>query len=138
MLSINKFRTSARGIALSPNWLQEFFRRYTFLSLVALSVIAGMMFGATVAYQASMTEQAQEVAGLANYRPNLVTRVIANDGKSVVGEFSLERRIPVTYDQIPDTMKNAIFAIEDDRFFQHIGVDPIRILSAGFKNIIKS
>jgi penicillin-binding protein 1A len=77
-----------------------------------------MMFGATVAYQASMTEQAQEVAGLASYRPNLVTRVIADDGKTVVGEFSLERRIPVTYDQIPETIKNAIFAIEDDRF-QH-------------------
>jgi penicillin-binding protein 1A len=138
MLSINKFRSTGRGIALSPNWLQEFFRRYTFLSLVALSVIAGMMFGATVAYQASMTEQAQEVAGLASYRPNLVTRVIADDGKTVVGEFSLERRIPVTYEQIPTTMKNAIFAIEDDRFFQHIGVDPIRIMTAAFKNVLKS
>jgi len=127
-----------RGFALSPNWLQEFFRRYTFLALVALSVVAGMMFGATVAYQASMTEQAQEVAGLANYRPNLVTRVVADDGKTVVGEFSLERRIPVTYDQIPETMKNAVFAIEDDRFFQHIGVDPIRIVTAAFKNILKS
>lgn len=138
MFFINKLRFQGRGLALSPNWLQEFFRQYTFLSLVALSVIAGMMFGATVAYQASMTEQAQEVAGLANYRPNLVTRVIAGDGKTVVGEFSLERRIPVTYDQIPETMKNAVFAIEDDRFFQHIGVDPIRIVTAGFKNIIKS
>jgi penicillin-binding protein 1A len=136
MLSLNRFKSPTAG--LSPNWLQEFFRRYTFLSLVALSVVAGMMFGATIAYQASMTEQAQEVAGLANYRPNLVTRVLADDGKTVVGEFSLERRIPVTYDQIPETMKNAIFAIEDDRFFQHIGVDPIRIVSAAFKNIIRS
>jgi len=127
-----------RGMAVSPNWLQEFFRRYTFLALVALSVIAGVMFGATVAYQASMTQEAQEVAGLAAYRPNLVTRVMADDGKTVVGEFSLERRIPVTYDQIPETMKNAIFAIEDDRFFQHIGVDPIRIVMAALKNTVKS
>ncbi len=138
MYSLERFRSVGRGFALSPNWLQEFFRRYTFLALVALSVVAGMMFGATVAYQASMTEQAQEVAGLANYRPNLVTRVVADDGKTVVGEFSLERRIPVTYDQIPETMKNAVFAIEDDRFFQHIGVDPIRIVTAAFKNILKS
>ncbi|HSE98454.1 MAG TPA: PBP1A family penicillin-binding protein, partial [Blastocatellia bacterium] len=87
------------------------------------------------AYQASMTQEAQEVAGLAKYRPNLVTRVLANDGKTVIGEFSLERRIPVTFDQIPDTMKKAIWAIEDDRFFQHIGVDPIRIAMAAFKNI---
>src|SRR5262245_52008158 len=135
---MQSLRLGSQGLGLSPNWLQEFFRRYTFLSLVALSVIAGMMFGATVAYQASMTEQAQEVAALANYKPNLVTRVIAGDGKTVVGEFSLERRIPVTYDQIPETMKNAIFAIEDDRFFQHVGVDPIRMAMAAFKNTVRS
>jgi penicillin-binding protein 1A len=122
----------------SANLLQDFFRRYTFLALLALSVIAGILFGATVAYQASMTEEAQQVAALATYRPNLVTRVLADDGKTVVGEFSLERRIPITYDQIPDNMKNAIWAIEDDRFFQHIGVDPIRIVSAAFKNLVKS
>ncbi|MEK6302058.1 MAG: PBP1A family penicillin-binding protein [Acidobacteriota bacterium] len=136
MLSRKLFK--GRGITLSPNWLQDFFRRYTFLALVALSVIAGIMFGATVAYQASMTQEAQEVAGLAQYRPNLVTRVLAADGKTVVGEFSLERRLPITYDQIPDQMKNAIFAIEDDRFYQHVGVDPIRIVMAAFKNVVKS
>ena len=120
---------------MPSNWLQDFFRHYTFLALLALSVVAGVMFGATVAYQASMTEEAQQVAALANYRPNLVTRVIANDGKTVVGEFSLERRIPVSYDQIPEKMRNAILAIEDDRFDQHIGVDPIRIVQAAFRNV---
>src|SRR5262245_33596812 len=107
MPSNREYKTQARGPASSPNWLQAFFRRYTFLSLLALSIMAGFMFGATVAYQASMTDVAQEVAGLANYRPNLVTRVVADDGKSVVGEFSLERRLPVNYDQIPDRMKQA-------------------------------
>jgi penicillin-binding protein 1A len=138
MWPFNKSNAQFGRLALSPTWLQDFFRRYTFLALLALSVIAGIMFGATVAYQASMTQEAQEVAGLASYRPNLVTRVIAGDGKTVVGEFSLERRIPITYDQIPETMKKAVFAIEDDRFYQHIGVDPIRIVSATFKNIVKS
>jgi penicillin-binding protein 1A len=125
-------------LAISTNWLQVFFRRYTFLALLTLSIIAGIMFGATVSYQASMTREAQEVAALASYRPNLVTRVLADDGKTVVGEFSLERRIPVTYEQIPDVMKKAVWAIEDDRFFQHIGVDPIRMVSAAFKNLVKS
>jgi penicillin-binding protein 1A len=135
MRSKRNIRVTTGGLMTSSNWLQDFFRQYTFLALVALSVLAGMMFGAAVAYQASMTREAQEVAGLANYRPNLVTRVIAGDGKTVVGEFSLERRIPVTFEQIPDTMKNAIYAIEDDRFFQHIGVDPIRIVMAAVKNV---
>jgi penicillin-binding protein 1A len=128
-------RTFVHKTNLPPNWFQYFFRRYTFLSLLVLSIVAGIMFGATVAYQASMTAEAQEVAALATYRPNLVTRVFADDGKTVIGEFSLERRIPITYDQIPERMKQAIWAIEDDRFFSHIGVDPIRIVSAAFKNI---
>ena len=135
MISMDRIRSYTQGWGVSSNWLQDFFRDYTFLALVALSVVAGMMFGATVAYQASMTEEAQQVAALANYRPNLVTRVIAKDGKTVVGEFSLERRIPVSYEQIPDTMKKAILAIEDDRFDQHIGVDPIRIVQAVTKNL---
>ena len=132
MRSIKDFTPS---FEFSAVWLQDFFRRYTFLALVGLSVVAGVMFGATVAYQASMTQEAQEVAGLETYRPNLVTRVLADDGKTVVGEFSLERRIPVTYDQIPDLMKHAIWAIEDDRFFQHIGIDPIRLAKAALKNV---
>jgi len=124
-------------LAFQPNWFQNFFRRYTFLALLILSILAGVMFGATVAYQASMTQEAKEVAGLSTYRPNLVTRVIADDGKTVIGEFSIERRIPVTYDQIPDTLKKAIWAIEDDRFFQHIGFDPIRVVTAAVNNVVK-
>ncbi len=134
-MEARKPKTHTFKFTNSPNWFQDFFRRYTFLALTVLSIVAGMMFGATVAYQASMTSEAQEVAGLATFRPNLVTRVMADDGKTVIGEFSVERRIPVGYDDIPDHMKKAIWAIEDDRFFQHIGVDPIRIGMAAYKNI---
>ncbi|HEY6331182.1 MAG TPA: PBP1A family penicillin-binding protein, partial [Blastocatellia bacterium] len=133
-MSKNNFGAARRPH--SPNWLQDFFRRYTFLALLGLSIIAGMLFGLTVAYQASMTEEAQQVAALANYRPSLVTRVIADDQKTVIGQFSIERRIPVTYDAIPPKMKEAIWAIEDDRFFQHIGVDPIRIVMAAYKDVL--
>jgi penicillin-binding protein 1A len=133
---MNTIKAFTSKLAFQPNWFQNFFRQYTFLSLLVLSIIAGLMFGATVAYQASMTQEAKEVAGLANYRPNLVTRVIADDGKTVIGEFSLERRIPVTYDQIPENLKKAILAIEDDRFYQHIGFDPIRIGTTAIKNVV--
>jgi penicillin-binding protein 1A len=135
MPSTNSYKAYTRGLPQSPNWFQEFFRRYTFLALMTLSILAGIMFGATVAYQASMTEEAQQVAALANYRPNMVTKVLADDGTTVIGEFSLERRIPVTYEQIPQQMRQAVWAIEDDRFFQHIGFDPIRVVTATVKNV---
>lgn len=49
-------------------------------------------------------------------------RVYTADHK-LIGEFGLERRLPRTYDEIPQTLVNAFVAAEDDRFFQHPGVD---------------
>ena len=135
---MNNIKAFTSKLKFEQNWFQNFFRRYTFLALLVLSILAGVMFGATVAYQASMTQEAAEVAGLATYRPNLVTRVIAEDGKTVIGEFSFERRIPITYEQIPEKLRNAILAIEDDRFYQHIGVDPLRVVQAAIKNVMTS
>jgi penicillin-binding protein 1A len=53
----------------------------------------------------------------------------------VIGEFALEKRIPLKYDEIPPVMKNAILAVEDTRFYDHMGIDPIRIIGAGWKNL---
>jgi penicillin-binding protein 1A len=53
----------------------------------------------------------------------------------VIGEFALEKRIPLKYEEIPPNVKNAILAVEDARFYDHIGIDPIRILGAAWKNI---
>jgi penicillin-binding protein 1A len=68
-------------------------------------------------------------------RPSEVTKVYADDGKTVIGELSLERRIPLASDEIPETMKKAILAIEDTRFDDHIGIDPIRLFAAAIEDI---
>jgi penicillin-binding protein 1A len=60
-------------------------------------------------------------AALATYRPSIVTRIYADDGKTVIGEFALEKRIPLKYDEIPPVMKNAILAVEDVRFLRSRG-----------------
>jgi len=49
-------------------------------------------------------------------------RIYTADRK-LIGEFGLERRLPRTYDQIPEVMVQAFVAAEDDRFFEHPGVD---------------
>jgi len=48
--------------------------------------------------------------------------VYASDG-SLIGSFGEQKRIPVTADEIPDDFVNAFLAAEDDRFFEHSGVD---------------
>ena len=115
--------------------VQDFFRKHMFVGLLLLTMVAGSMFGGTVAYQSSLTEEAEQVRALADYRPSAVTRVYAADGRTVIGQFAMERRIPITHAEIPDDMKNAIMAIEDSRFYDHIGVDPVGIARATVKNV---
>lgn len=115
--------------------VQDFLRKHMFVGLVLLTVVAGSLFGGTVAYQSGLTEEARQVRALANFRPSAVTKVYAADGRTVIGQFAMERRIPISYAEIPDNMKHAILAIEDSRFYKHIGVDPLGIARAGFKNL---
>jgi penicillin-binding protein 1A len=104
-------------------------------AVLLLSLAAGGLTGIIAAYELNYSRAANEVASLATYRPSVVTRVYADDGQMVIGEFALEKRIPLKYDEIPQVMKNAILAVEDARFYDHVGIDPIRIFGAVWKNL---
>lgn len=110
-------------------------RRFWFPAVILLALAAGGLTGIIAAYQLNYSQAASEVAALATYRPSVVTRVYADDGQTVIGEFALEKRIPLKYEEIPLVMKNAILAVEDARFYDHMGIDPIRIVGATWKNL---
>ena len=109
--------------------------RFWLPAVLALGLAAGGLTGIVAAYELNYSRAASEVAALATYRPSVVTRVYADDGTTVIGEFALEKRIPLKYDEIPPVMKSAILAVEDTRFYDHMGIDPIRIIGAGWKNL---
>jgi penicillin-binding protein 1A len=71
---------------------------------------------------------------LTDYRPRIPLRVYTSDGY-LLGEFGEERRAFVNIDQVPEKLKNAILAAEDERFYEHPGVDPIGIARAALANI---
>jgi penicillin-binding protein 1A len=125
----------ARYIDATTGQRRHLLRRFWFPAVLMLALAAGGLTGITAAYQLNYSRAANEVAALATYRPSVVTRVYADDGQTVIGEFALEKRIPLKYDDIPPVMRGAILAIEDARFFDHMGVDPIRIVGAGIKNL---
>src|SRR6266487_3626643 len=104
-------------------------------AILLLALAAGGLTGVIAAYELNYSRAANEVAALATYRPSVVTRVYADDGETVIGEFALEKRIPLKYEEIPPVLKNAILAVEDVRFYDHIGIDPIRIMGAAWKNL---
>jgi penicillin-binding protein 1B len=58
--------------------------------------------------------------------PELLTSILSDQ---------LENRRPVTLDQVPKTLQDAVVATEDVRFWHHPGVDPIGLFRALFRNI---
>jgi penicillin-binding protein 1A len=75
-----------------------------------------------------------DISDLANYKPKLPLRVYTADGH-LMGEFGEERRNLTPIEEIPQVMKDAVLSIEDNRFYDHGGVDYLGILRAGIANI---
>jgi penicillin-binding protein 1A len=61
-------------------------------------------------------------------------RIFTQDGK-LISQYGVKRRIPVSLDDVPETLVQALIATEDSRFYSHIGVDPIGVGRA-FLNLI--
>lgn len=61
---------------------------------------------------------------LENPETNLATEIFSSDGETL-GKYYNENRTPVTFDEIPQNLINAIVATEDERYYEHSGIDPI-------------
>ena len=71
---------------------------------------------------------------LSNYQPPISSRVYSEDNK-LIAEYSLEKRLFIPFDSIPDKVVNSFLSAEDKNFFSHPGVDAKGILRAIVKNI---
>jgi penicillin-binding protein 1A len=69
---------------------------------------------------------------LLDYQPKESTKVFTPDG-SLVDEFFEERRTVVPQDEIPDALRKAVLAAEDDQFYRHEGLDYAGIARAALK-----
>jgi penicillin-binding protein 1A len=100
-----------------------------FFALVILAVLG--VSGAYVYLQPSLptAEQMKEIS------LQVPLRIYARNGQ-VMAQIGEQRRIPVTYEQIPAVVRNAFIAAEDDRFFQHSGFDLTGILRSALVNLI--
>ena len=75
-----------------------------------------------------------KISALTDYNPKTPLRIYTAD-KVLIGEFGEERRKVIPLNEIPQSMRNAILAIEDDRFYSHGGVDYVGILRAALTNL---
>src|SRR6201998_1980038 len=97
------------------------------LASIALGALAGLLF----VYSSDLPQ----IRALEDFRPDIVTELYADDGQ-VVGSFALQRRILLTYEQIPPLLKDAILTTEDQHFDQHWGVDFTRVAGAAWRNLL--
>ena len=97
--------------------------------LIAGCIVFGSLTGALMAIGSDLPQVEQ----LEELKPNIVTQVFAADG-SILGEFAIEKRVIVRYEEIPEVLRNAIIATEDENFFNHIGINLWRIPGALWAN----
>src|SRR5580693_7483935 len=71
---------------------------------------------------------------LTDYQPKIPLRILSAEG-ALLGEFGEERRAIVKIKEVPDLMRQAILAAEDERFYQHGGVDYLSVLRAALANV---
>ena len=111
--------------------LKRYLGSLLFVFLLSLSIAMGSATGVLFVYNSDLPQ----VTSLEDYRPSLITEVYADDGQ-VIGSFALERRIVVTWDQIPQVVKDAVISVEDQNFYEHWGIDFYGIARAGLKNLV--
>jgi penicillin-binding protein 1A len=102
--------------------------------LIALFVVAAML-GTVGGVLFAFSGDIPEISALDSYQPNTITRLLARDER-VIGEFAIERRIVIGYNDMAPMLRQAIIATEDGDFEQHFGLSVSRIVITAVKDIV--
>ena len=92
------------------------------LWILFISGILSIFFlfgGAALGFYGLMPDLQQ----LENPNTNLASQIISSDGVTLGKYYFNENRTPITFEQLPTNMVNALIATEDERFYEHAGID---------------
>lgn len=104
---------------------------YLFIACSSLGIIGALLVGfATLIIYSNLPS----LETLTDYRPKIPLRIYSDEGL-LIGEFGAERRNVVSISEVPTHLKQAILAAEDDRFYEHGGVDFMGVLRAAYSNL---
>ena len=104
-------------------------RRVGFLLLALIASGVGTLIGLLLVYSADLPQ----IGELERYRPSSITELYDDQGREI-GSFALQRRLIVSYDDIPSVLRDAVISIEDKDFEKHWGVDIWRVLGAAYRD----
>jgi len=104
--------------------------RATFLILLGLSSLFGVMCGLMLVYSIDLPQ----MDDLVKYRPNTTTELLDIKGREI-GSFALERRVVLPYTEFPPVLRQALISIEDKTFERNWGVNLLRAVSAAWRDL---
>ncbi|WP_370837160.1 transglycosylase domain-containing protein [Megasphaera sp.] len=104
-------------------------RRIRLFIALCLVIFAGLGFGYIFAAYQSLPAVGN------NMRPAVSSQVFDSHGRLITTLHSDQNRLPIDINKVPQNLQNAFIAAEDNRFYEHIGIDPIGIFRAIFANL---
>lgn len=106
---------------------------FRFSSFILFGILGILLFIACLFL--IFTQELPNYKQLETYEPPVVTRLYASDGK-IFAEYATEKRIFVSFPEIPKRVVDAFLAVEDKNFYSHKGLDYSGIFRAGLLNIV--
>lgn len=107
---------------------------YGAMSVIVLSLFGAYSLACSYVYVAPSLPS---VEAMRTVEMQVPLRVFTTSGE-LIAQIGEQRRLPVTYDQVPPLVREAFLAAEDDQFFEHGGVDYLGILRAAVVNLVSN
>ena len=135
---VSVFVTLKHNLSLT-SWLPASKRKKTGPSFLLISMILVLLLGMIGSFSGLViwthySKDLPDHATLATYDPATTTRFYAGDGR-LLSEFATKRRTFIPITAIPQRLQEAFVAVEDQRFFEHFGLDILGILRAIMVNV---
>jgi len=117
---------------VSVKW--NYFRIMTMLagSVILVTFLGAYALACSYVY---LVPSLPSVDAMRNAELQVPLRVFTRSG-ALIAQIGEQRRIPVSYDQIPELVKRAFVAAEDERFFEHHGIDYFGVIRAAIVDVI--
>lgn len=106
----------------------KFFFRFTLIMIIGTSVALWFTYK-------QMVKNLPDIAHLEDVQLQVPLKIYSLDGK-LIGQYGSKRRIPITLDEVPALLIHAVLATEDQRFYEHPGVDIWGLMRAAKKLVV--
>src|SRR4030065_2016585 len=133
-LTMSRLRRKNKQSKIGLRILVVFIVIFLLTIIISLLSLSGILLGAT-SIVASFVEDLPNIEEFTPSESALTSKIFAADGTLIATFHGEENREYVSLERIPQNLSNAVLAIEDERFYKHIGFDPEGIVRAFLINL---